>query len=196
MKVILTKDVINLGEEGDVLEVKPGYARNYLIPNGLVALYNRTNLAVLESRRKQIEKKKEERRLAAQGDKARIDALAVTFNMPAGENGRLFGAVTSQMVVEELAKHDISVERKRIEIPGNTIKATGDYKLRIRLYKDAAAELRVKVVGFADAAAAAAAPAEAASGDDSAEAHVEAAQAEQSADSAASEEASEDEIQA
>lgn len=146
MKVILNTDIPNLGEEGDVLVVKPGYARNYLLPNNLVSLYNKTSIAVLESKRKLIEKRKQERKLAAQTDKSKIDGAVIEFIMPAGENGKLFGAVTAQMIVEELEKQGITIERKKIEVPGHTLKTIGDFKIHVRLYHDTSADLKVKVV--------------------------------------------------
>jgi large subunit ribosomal protein L9 len=146
MKVILNNDISSLGEEGDILEVKPGYARNYLIPRGLVSMFNKANLATLEGRRKQIEKRREAKRLAAAGNKAKIEAALIVFEMPAGENGKLFGAVTAQMIHDELEKLGVEVERKKIEIPSHTLKGLGDYKLTIRLYNDEEAELKVKVI--------------------------------------------------
>jgi large subunit ribosomal protein L9 len=155
MKVILNTDIPNLGEEGDVLEVKPGYARNYLIPNNLVSLHNKTSVAVLESKKKLIEKRKQERKLAAQTDKTKIDGAVIEFKMPAGENGKLFGAVTAQMIVEELEKQGITIERKKVEVPGHTLKTIGEFKIHVRLYHDTSADLKVKVVsedGKAEAA--------------------------------------------
>ncbi|NCN05932.1 MAG: 50S ribosomal protein L9 [Spirochaetales bacterium] len=163
MKVILNTDIANLGEEGDVLEVKPGYARNYLLPQNLVMIHNKSNLAILEGKRAQIAKRKEERRLVAQSEKAKLDDTLVEFTMPAGENGKLFGAVTAQMVVEELEKHDLHIERKRVEIPGHTLKTIGDFKIKVRLYNDASADLKVKIHsedGKAEKAEKALAPAE------------------------------------
>lgn len=155
MKVILNTDIPNLGEEGDVMVVKPGYARNYLLPNNLVSLYNKTSIAVFESKKKLIEKRKQERKLAAQSDKSKIDGAIIEFKMPAGENGKLFGAVTAQMIVEELEKQGITIERKKVEVPGHTLKTIGDFKVHVRLYHDTSADLKVKVVsedGRAEAA--------------------------------------------
>lgn len=146
MKVILNTDVPNLGEEGDILEVKAGYARNFLLPRGLVTMYNRQNLAMLDGKRALIEKKKEEKRRAALSEKDKIDSMTITFSMPAGENGKLFGAVTAQMIVDELAAQDIHVERKRLEIAGHTLKAVGDYKVHVKLYNETSADLKIKVV--------------------------------------------------
>lgn len=149
MKVILNNDIPNLGEEGDVLEVKPGYARNFLIPRGLVSMYSRANVAILEGKRKQIAKRKEDKRLAAASNKVKIEEAKLVFPMPAGENGKLFGAVTAQMIHEELEKIGVEIERKKIEIPGHTLKALGDYKLLVHLYNDEEAELKVSVVSDA-----------------------------------------------
>lgn len=160
MKVILNTDIASLGEEGDIINVSPGYARNYLLPKGMVSMYNKTNLAVLESRMKAIEKRKEEKRQNALSLKERLNGTTLQFNMPAGDNGKLFGAVTSQMIVDELAKQGMEVERKKVEIPGHTLKTLGNYKLKIKLYGDHDADLGVDIQkegGKADAAPAAAA---------------------------------------
>lgn len=145
MKVILNADVPNLGEEGDVREVKRGYARNFLVPRNMAMPYNKQSMALIESRRALIEKRKEEKRAQAQGLKERIEAEALNLKMPAGENGRLFGAVTSATVAEELAKLGITVERKRIEIPEHTIKASGNHRVHVKLYGNEEAVLRVLV---------------------------------------------------
>jgi len=146
MKVILMNDVANLGEEGDILNVSPGYARNFLLPGKVVTLYNRQNLAILEARKVAIEKKKEEKRLAAQSEKEKLGQTVITVSMPAGENGKLFGSVSNTTISEELAKLGIQVERKKIDIPGNLIKSTGDYKIHVRLYGNESADLKLQVV--------------------------------------------------
>ena len=116
MKVILNKDVANLGEEGDVKDVAPGYARNYLMPKGLVMPYNPASLAELESRRAAIEARKEQKRKEAAGTRERLENEELSVKMTAGERGRLFGSVTSATIVEQLEKLGISVDRKRVEI--------------------------------------------------------------------------------
>jgi large subunit ribosomal protein L9 len=144
-KVILVTDVKNLGEEGDIKEVARGYARNYLFPRKFVVPYNKGNLAMIEGRRAAIEKKKEEKRGAAQGLKERIEGALLKIVMPMGDNGKLFGSVTSSTLADELGKAGISVERKRIEIPGHTIKTQGNYKVKVRLYENQEALLSVAV---------------------------------------------------
>src|SRR5262249_48294141 len=108
MKVILLQDLKNLGEGGDILEVAPGYARNYLLPRKLVNVFNPQNLATLQARKVIIEKKKELKRQAAASEKETISAAAISLTMPAGENGKLFGSVGSTQIAEELAKLGLS----------------------------------------------------------------------------------------
>ncbi|MFW6223389.1 MAG: 50S ribosomal protein L9 [Spirochaetota bacterium] len=145
MKVILNNDVSNLGEEGDVKDVADGYARNFLIPRGMVMPYSRQNLALIESRRATIEKRKEEKRKHAKSAKERLEGESLTIRMTAGESGKLFGSVTSHAIAEELEKRGIDVERKRIDIEDGTIKTLGTHTVRVRLYGEEEAQLKVVV---------------------------------------------------
>ena len=166
MKVILNQDIPNLGEEGDIKDVARGYARNFLIPKRMVMPYTNEALARLESRREAIEARREEKRTAAMDIKTRLESEPLVIEMPAGDRGRLFGSVTSATIAETLESHGIEVERRRIDIPDKTIKNVGTTYVRVRLYGEQEAELRVDVkpVGgaAAEAAAAEAAAAEAA----------------------------------
>lgn len=145
MKVILNSDVVNLGEEGDICVVKPGYARNYLLPKGLVLEYNERNLAALEARRAEIEERKAEKRRQAASIKDRIESEPLEISMTAGTNGKLFGSVTAATIVERLAANGIEVERKKVDVPEKSIKTVGNFKVRIRLYGDEEATLTVSV---------------------------------------------------
>ncbi len=145
MKIILNSDVSNLGEEGDVKDVADGYARNFLIPKGMVMPYSRQNLALIESRRATIEKRKEDKREQAKTARERLEGESVTIQMTAGERGKLFGSVTSQTIAEELEKRGIDVERKKIDIEDGTIKTLGTHTVRVRLYADEEAQLKVVV---------------------------------------------------
>ena len=145
MKVILNQDVVSLGEEGDVREVRAGYARNYLIPNGFAVAYSKQNLLGLESRKAQIEHRKEAKRTEALGAKESLEAVEIKFVMPAGENGKLFGSVSSALVSEELAKQGFDVERKRIEVPENHIRQIGDHTVKVKLYGQEEALVKVVV---------------------------------------------------
>jgi large subunit ribosomal protein L9 len=145
MKVILNQDVLNLGEEGDVRDVANGYARNYLFPKRLAVPYNGENLRILESRRTAIESRKEEKRKTASGLKERLEAEQIKFSMSAGENGKLFGSVTSSLIGEELDKLGYDIDRRRIDIPEGHIRFTGEYTVRIKLYGQQEARVKVSV---------------------------------------------------
>jgi len=147
MKVILNKDLSPLGEEGDVKDVAKGYARNYLFPRGIALPYNENTIKLFESRREEIEGRKVQKRTDAAGLKERLEALNLEITMPAGANGKLYGAVTSQTIMDELAKHSFQIERKRIELSGPSIKNVGKYKVTIKLYESAAAEITISVLG-------------------------------------------------
>jgi large subunit ribosomal protein L9 len=147
MKVILNKDLSPLGEEGDVKDVAKGYARNYLFPRGIALPYTDSTIALFESRREEIEARKQDKRKDAQGLKEKLEGLELVIVMPAGANGRLYGAVTGQTVVDELTKHGFQIERKRVEIPGNSFKSVGKYKVSVKLYESAAAEMTITVEG-------------------------------------------------
>ncbi|MFP4431415.1 MAG: 50S ribosomal protein L9 [Spirochaetaceae bacterium] len=145
MRVILNRDVPNLGEEGDVRDVAPGYARNYLMPKGLVIAYNQQNLTEIEKRREVIEQRKAEKRTAAMSTKERLESQELVIEVSAGQNGRLFGSVTTANIVEALAKEGLEVERKRVDIPDGTIKSVGVHPVRVKLYEDQEATIKVRV---------------------------------------------------
>jgi large subunit ribosomal protein L9 len=145
MKVILTHDVINLGEEGDVVVAKDGYARNYLIPTGSALRFNRTNMAIVKSHTKAIDIRKEEKRKASQSLAERLNELEITLVVSAGDSGKLFGSVTSLMVQEALAKDGIEIERKKIENSSQMVKMIGSYTVRVHLYESDFATIKLNV---------------------------------------------------
>jgi len=146
MKVILNKDLATLGEEGDVKEVAKGYARNYLFPRGIALPYTPRMIKVIEGRRAEIEARKEQKRLDARGLKEKLDSFELSLTMPAGANGKLYGAVTNQTIADELAKHGFQIERKRIELAGNGFKNVGKYKAAIKLYENQSAEIIITII--------------------------------------------------
>lgn len=152
MKVILNEDVPNLGEEGDIKEVKAGYFRNFLFPRGFAFPYTRQYIAMFEGRRAAIEKKKEEKHAKALDLKTRIEDLDLEIAMPAGDTGKLFGSVTSLTVADTLAKHGFQIERKRIELPEHNLKMIGRYTAKIRLYEKAVASLKFTITALSTAA--------------------------------------------
>lgn len=145
MKVILNEDVKYLGEEGDIKNVARGYARNYLFPRNLAVPYNDFTLAHFEARKEEIEARKETKRQNAAGLKERLQAVEIKITMPAGPNGKLYGAVTTQTIMDELSKLGFEIERKRIEIVGQTVKSTGNHKATIKLYENTSAEITFAV---------------------------------------------------
>jgi large subunit ribosomal protein L9 len=146
MKVILNKDHVNLGEEGDVKDVAKGYARNYLFPRGIAFPYTPKTIKVLEARKGEIEARKEQKRLDARGVKEKLENLELSVSMPAGANGKLYGAVTNQTVADELAKNGFQIERKRIELAGSGFKSVGKYRAIIKLYENQSAEIGITIV--------------------------------------------------
>jgi large subunit ribosomal protein L9 len=149
MKVILNKDLSPLGEEGDVKDVARGYARNFLFPRNIALPYTEHTIRLFEARKEEIEARKQEKRKGAAGIKERLEALELVITMPAGANGKLYGAVTSQTVADELGKQGFQIERKRIELAGTTFKSVGKYKAAIKLYESTAAEIAITIQGQA-----------------------------------------------
>ena len=147
MKIILNQDVKHLGEMGDVKNVANGYFRNYLFPHGLAVPYNDVTVAYFESRKEEIEARKEQKRKDSASLKEKLEGLTVELVMPAGSNGKLYGAVTSLTVADYLAKNGFEIERKRIDIQGVTIKTVGNYHATVRLYEAQTAEIKIVVKG-------------------------------------------------
>lgn len=145
MKIILNQDVVNLGEEGDVVVVKDGYARNYLLPTGAAVLYNKTNAAIFASRAAQIEKRKAEKRALSASLKEKLDGTVVNLVVTAGESGKLFGSITAAMVQEALSKQGIEVERKKIEVATHAIKMVGTYSVVVHLYENEVSHVKLVV---------------------------------------------------
>ena len=145
MKVILLDDVAAVGRRGDVREVSDGYARNFLIPKKLALSATAGNLTNLEHIKKQQDAKAERIKGDAHGLQQRIEALTYEERRQASEEGKLFGSVTSQDIVEFLARHDVKIERRRIHLD-EPIKALGETTVPIRLHADVTAQLRVSVV--------------------------------------------------
>lgn len=146
MKVILNADVKHLGEEGDVKVVANGYARNYLFPRNLALPFNELTVAYFESRKAEIEAKKEAKRKDAASLKEKLTSASIVIPMPAGANGKLYGAVTSHTIADALKNAGFEIERKKIDVPGLTIKSVGKYVVTVRLYESAVAEVTVEVV--------------------------------------------------
>ena len=136
MDIILKKDVENLGLEFDTVAVKPGYARNFLIPQGYALLATPKNRAALEATLES--RKEEEAKLVAEAN-AKVDQLkktSITIATKVGSGDKLFGSINNANLSEELAKAGVEIDRKYIRIPGNTIKRIGKYSALIRLHRN------------------------------------------------------------
>jgi large subunit ribosomal protein L9 len=147
MQVILMEKVANLGELGDVVKVKDGYARNFLIPHGKAKRATETNLKAFEARRAELEKAQAETLKAAQERASRLDGLTLQITQKAGPDGRLFGSVTNYDIVEALKKQGHEVERANIRMPQGPLKQVGDFPLQVALHTDVTANITVSVLG-------------------------------------------------
>ena len=145
MKVILNTDVKHLGEMGDVKNVANGYARNYLFPHMFAVPYTAETVKYFESRKEEIEKRKADKRAAAASTKEKLEALLIDLTVPAAANGKLYGAVSTVTIADYLNKNGFEIERKRIEIPGLSIKSTGNYYCTVHLYETTTAEVKISV---------------------------------------------------
>ncbi len=147
MKVILNNDVPNLGELGDVKDVAAGYARNFLFPRSLAYLFNAKTAGLFQKRQAEIEALKGAKRQASLSLKEKLEAEEISITLPAGANGKLYGAVTGHSIGDELLKKGIEIDRKKIEVPGRSIKSVGNYKVIVRLYEKDEATIKLAIHG-------------------------------------------------
>ena len=147
MQVILMEKVANLGELGDVVKVKDGFARNFLIPQGKAKRATEANLKAFESRRAELEKAQAETLAKAQERGTKLDGLTLQITQKAGPDGRLFGSVTNYDIVEALQKQGLEVERANIRMPQGPLKQVGDFPIQIALHTDVTVTITVSVLG-------------------------------------------------
>ncbi|MBV2234747.1 MAG: 50S ribosomal protein L9 [Sterolibacterium sp.] len=147
MQVILMEKVVNLGVLGDVVKVKDGYARNYLIPQGKAKRVTPENLAAFEARRAELEKLQAEKLANAQEKAGKLEGLLLQITRKAGVDGRLFGSVTNADVAEALKTQGFDVEKAAIRMPDGLIKQVGDSKLDVTLHTDVIASITISVLG-------------------------------------------------
>jgi len=147
MQVILLEKVANLGNLGDVVRVKDGFARNFLIPQGKAKRATEANLKAFEARRSDLEKAQADTLSKAQERGARIDGLTLQIVQKAGVDGRLFGSVTNYDIVEALKAQGHEVERSMIRMPAGPIKQVGDVHLQVQLHTDVVVTVNVSVLG-------------------------------------------------
>jgi large subunit ribosomal protein L9 len=145
MEIILRQAVENLGKTGDVVKVKSGYARNYLLPHGLAYEATPGNLKRIQQERDRLEAAENERRTAAQTLAERLEQVSLTFSARVGEEGKLFGSVTAADIQQQLESQNFHIERRQIDLH-EPIKALGVYRVPIRLHADVKPEVRVWVI--------------------------------------------------
>ncbi|SDW66616.1 50S ribosomal protein L9 [Nitrosomonas oligotropha] len=149
MQIILMEKITNLGQLGDVVNVKSGFARNYLIPQGKARRATEQSIAEFQSKRAELEKKQAAVLAAAQAVAVKLEGLLVQITQKAGSDGKLFGSVTNANIAEALAALGFTVERAMIRMPNGQLKQVGDYPMTIALNSDVTANITVSVLGEA-----------------------------------------------
>ena len=145
MQVILKKNVSKLGTAGDLVTVKPGYARNYLLPQDLAALASTNNVREFEHQKRVASLISEKERALAATVADKLSALTLTFTRKVGEQDKLFGSVTNSDIERELSNQGFSIDRRMIEV-SSSIKQLGDHEVSIRLHKDVSISLKIEVI--------------------------------------------------
>ena len=147
MQIILLEKITNVGNLGDVVKVKDGYARNFLIPQGKARRATQENLKAFESKRAELEKAQAAQLAKAQEAGAKLEGFMLQITQKAGPDGRLFGSVTNYDIVEALEKQGHPVERSQIRMPQGPLKQVGDYPIQVALHTDVTATITVSVLG-------------------------------------------------
>jgi large subunit ribosomal protein L9 len=145
MEVILKEDVVNVGKIGEVVRVRDGYARNYLLPRGLVMIANKKNLKTFEHQKKMVGDQKQKIMRQAEAVSAELAGVTLSIPMRAGEEGRLFGSVTNIHIEKALKAKGLKVDRRKIELE-EPLKTLGEFDVPVRLTADLSVPIRVTVV--------------------------------------------------
>jgi len=147
MQIILLEKVVNLGNLGDIVKVKDGYARNFLIPNKQARRATKEALAEFEVRRAELEKVAAEKLKAAEAQGEKLAGSTVQIGQKAGVDGRLFGSVTNADIAEALVKQGFAVEKAQVRLPEGPLKLVGDHAVQISLHTDVLVDVTVAVIG-------------------------------------------------
>ncbi|MGI8838100.1 MAG: 50S ribosomal protein L9 [Pyrinomonadaceae bacterium] len=148
-RILLRKDVDDLGARGEIVRVRSGYARNYLLPRKLAVEATTTNVKQIEAERARLLKKEATERATAQGQADQLGTLALEFKRKAGEQGALYGSVTSMDIAEELKQRGYEIDRHRIHLR-EPLKRLGDFTIPLRLHREVTVDLKVKVAAEGD----------------------------------------------
>ena len=146
MEVILKQDVKNLGHKDEVVKVRPGYGRNYLIPQGFAMLATEGNRKMLAESVRQRAHKEEKLRNEASATAEKLASLTVQVGAKVGESGKIFGSVNAIQIAEALRKAGVEVERKNITLDEESVKQIGTYTAHVKIYKDIKADVKFEVV--------------------------------------------------
>jgi large subunit ribosomal protein L9 len=149
MQVILLEKVVNVGNLGDVVKVKDGYARNFLIPQKMARRATESAVAEFEAKRAELEKAAAAKLAASQAQGEKLNGMTVTISQKAGVDGRLFGSVTNFDIAEALTKQGFAVEKAAIRMPTGPLKTTGEHPVAVALHTDVVVEITIAVVGEA-----------------------------------------------
>lgn len=146
LQIILTKDVENLGRAGELVKVKPGYGRNYLLPRGLALLATKANIAQLEHHRRAIAAQQAKLKAEYEARAAQLREAVVSIPRKVGSEDRMFGSVSSKDIAEALAAQNVEIDRKIIRLP-DPIKVVGEHEVEIRFSSEVSVNLKVQVIG-------------------------------------------------
>ncbi len=146
MNVILLERIGNLGDLGDEVTVKPGFARNYLIPQGKAVRATSENRAVFEERRAELERVAGDRLAEAQARAAGLEGMAVTLVVKAGEEGKLYGSVGTHDIADAVTAKGVEIEKSEVRLPEGPIRAIGEYEIDVQLHSDVTVAIQVSVV--------------------------------------------------
>ena len=146
MNVILLEKVQNLGDLGEQVNVKAGYGRNFLIPQGKAVSATKDNVAKFEDRRAELEKTAAEKLAAAEARKAGIEALEITISQQAGDEGKLFGSIGTNDIAEAITAAGADVSKAEVRLPEGVLRHTGDYDVNVELHSDVVAVVKLSVV--------------------------------------------------
>ena len=146
MNIILLERIVNLGDLGDEVAVKSGFARNFLIPKGKAVRASKENRAVFEARRAELERVAQERMAEAQGRAEKLTGIVVTISAKAGDEGKLYGSVGTQDIAEALAAQGAEVAKSEIRMPAGVIRVVGEYSIDVHLHTDVNIAIKVVVV--------------------------------------------------
>ena len=149
MQIILLEKVLNVGNLGDVVKVKDGYARNFLIPQRKARRATESAVAEFEAKRAELEKAAGEKLSAAQAQGDKLSGMTITIGQKAGVDGRLFGSVTNFDIAEALTKQGFPVEKAQVRMPTGPLKTTGEHPVAVALHTDVVVEITISVTGEA-----------------------------------------------